>query len=471
MSATRLVAFNTLVQLIARAVTTVASFLVVGYLARYLGVEGYGQYTLIFAYLALFSVIVDFGFFLLQVREVTKYPDRASDILGNILSIKLLLSVVAFGGAYLAARVFYHDPVMIQGIAIGSVYQAALSLTLVPMSLFQAQLKMHKTAIVDIIARLSYLGLVIWGIHHNVGLLGIILMISAINLAGFLVQLAWAWPATPITPKWDFKYWQEFLIEAWPMGLVGMLSVLYFRIDTVMLGAIKGEYAVGIYGPPYRVLEVVLTIPTMFMSSVFPVFTRALAESRERALKIFSKSVGFLGIVGLPIAFGVMAVGTPFMIMMAGADFAASGIVLKILIWAAAISFFGAVTNYSLIAAGRQKDLVWPYLVAAVFNIIANLIAIPHYSYIGAAIVTVVTEAIAAGYVAVMAYREFKFKLPWAMLLKALISAAVMVGAIKSIGLTNLWLNIAIGGAIYLLLVACFKMVDKSIVKELIRLK
>ncbi|AKM84991.1 MAG: polysaccharide biosynthesis protein [candidate division Kazan bacterium GW2011_GWA1_50_15] len=466
-SATKKVAYNTVVQVISRVIITAISLVAIAYLTRYLGVSGYGQYTLIFAYLALLGVAVDFGFFLLQVREVTRHPGRESYVLGNVMGLKIALSLVVFGVGYILATAIYSDTTVQQGVLIGVLSQTALALLQVPISLFQARLQMRKVAIANIITRTVYLGLILWAVKNDLGLIGVLWVTAAANILALVGQWAWAMPLASLTPRWDFIYWFKFLREAWPLGVVTVVAMIYFKVDTVMLSMMKDSYAVGIYGAPYKVIEVLLTIPTIFMSSVFPVITQALTESRERAMRVFRKAFDAMSLVAWPLAIGTMMVATPLMTAIAGADFAVSGAPLKLLIWAAALSFVGATLNYSVIAAGRQSILVWPYLLATIFNIVTNWIFIPRYSYMGAAATTVATELLVVIYVAVVVYKELRFTPQWDVFLKAILGAVVMGGLLWWLGSANILINLGAGVVSYGLVLVTTRAVPKEVFKEL----
>ncbi len=469
MSDTKKIAYNTIVQIVARVVTTLASLVAIMYLTRYLGVEGFGQYTMIIAYLALFGIFADFGFFLLQVREVTQKPEQERYIVGNIFGLKLALCIGVFAVAYLASLFIYDNPVVTTGILIGGLMQSSIILAQVPVSIFQARLEMDRVALTNVLARIVYLGLVLWAVKQDMGLIGIMWISVAANVFAFAIQTIWVWRVSPIIPQWDFKYWKNFLVEAWPIGIVVILATIYFRIDTVMLSLMKGEWEVGIYGAPYKITEVVLTVPTIFMTSVFPVITKALDNNLARAQTIFKKAFDSMALLAAPLAFGVTIIGTPLMVMISGQDFAASGPALKLLIWAVAISYLGGVLNYSIVAAGKQRILVWPYLIATLFNVVTNLIVIPRYSYMGAAAVTVATELLVFILVLAAVYRIFKLFPGWSVFLKSLAGSVIMFAVLWWVNSDSIWINAVLGAAVYAVVIIVTKAVDKNIVRELLK--
>lgn len=469
MNDSRKVAYNTIVQIIARGITTLLSLVAIAFMLRYLGVEGFGQYTLIFAYLALAGVFVDFGFYLLQIREITKHPEQESEIAGNVFGLKLVLAVVVFALAYLGSLIFYDNSVISTGILIGAFSQGAMALALVPTSIFQARLQMQKVAVINVFARGLYLALILWGVSANIGLLGLILMTAISNIVMWGVNWLWANQLVRISPRWDLKYWAYFVKQALPLGVALVLSTIYFRIDTIMLGSMQGDYAVGIYGAPYKIMEVILSIATIFMASVFPVLTEAFAKNKERAQRIFERAYEVMHLLVWPIIFGILAVGTPLMVLIAGEDFRPSGAVIKILIFAVGLSFIGGTFNHTLIAAGKQKYLTLPYFIATVFNIVANWFIIPKYSYMGAAATTVATEFLVVIVILIIMRRVLRFAPTVKTPLKALASGGVMFGVLMLMGFENLFINIILGAVVYVGMLFITKAVDKQSIRELIK--
>ena len=457
MTDSRRVAYNTAVQIISRLITAAASVFIVGYLARYLGVAGMGQYNLIFAYLGLFGVVVDFGFFLLQVREIVRRPGEESYILGNLLGFKLALGAVVFGASYAVSLWIYDDPVLTTGILIGAISQAAISLAHIPTSLFQARLEMQKAALVNVVSRLAYVGAIWWAIQQNSNIIGIIWMVSLVNVLALGWQFIWAGTSVKIKPQWDWRYWLSFVREAAPLGVITVLAMLYFRIGTVILSLFQDTYAVGLYTTPQKLLDVVLTVPVIFMSSVFPVLTLALKHDVSRAKTIFQKAFNAAMIMGFPITIGGSLLATPLMVMIAGSDYAASGPVLEALIWVTLLSFAGSVFNYTIIAAERQQALVAPYLVATLFNIVANYLLIPHYSYFGAVFTTIITELLVIIWVAIIVKREFKFLPHPNIVIRAAVCAGVMGVVLWQTEGVNLFIRIGLAGLAYVGLLALSK--------------
>jgi len=468
LSNTSKIAFNTAIQLVGKAVTVATSIVIVAYLTRYLGVAGYGDYATIFAYLGIFGVVVDLGLFVIGVREIAKHPDQEATILSNMLGLKIVFGLAIFALAYGITWGLPYSHVIRQGILLGAVSQFFISLNQVPLGSFQANLVMYKATISDVIARFLMLGLVWWFVGHNGTVLDMVLTVVAANIVAFGMNILLMRANYWLRPEFNLKEWGKIIKEALPMGIIMVLGAIYFRIDTLMLAGIKGSEAVGIYSAPYKILEVLLVVPSIFMSSVLPVITAAMNRSVADAQIIFQKAFNFLSITALPLVAGTVIASTQIMLLIAGGDFVASGPLLKILVIALGGSFINSVMIYTMIAADQQKQLLVPYLGATIFNIVANLIVIPHYSYWGAALVTVVTEIwvlLASGY---LVLRKLKFKIKWRVFGLAFLSSVVMSGGLYFIRTENLIWLVVVGGVIYSSMMLLTKAVTKQELLEML---
>lgn len=468
MSVSRRIAGNTIIQVFSKVVTAATSALVLAYLARYLGVSGYGDYATVFAYLGIFGVLVDLGIFVTSVREIAKHPEQERAILGNVLGLRFVVGALVFAVAAAVAFLIPYHPIVRLGILVGAISQLFLVINQAPVSLFQARLIMHRAAIADIAGRLVLLALVWWFIWLHLGFIPMIWAVTASTVVTFIVSMALALKISPIWPQFDRAIWQRTLRLALPMGLVMILSTVYFRIDTVLLSVMKGSFDVGVYSAPYKILEVLLAIPTIFMSSVLPVMTKALDEhNKEHALGIFRRAFDFMSLASFPLVVGVILLSTPLMVLVAGADFAISGKVLSIIILTLAGSALNSVMIYTIIAAAEQRRLLLPYAIAVVFNLAANLIFIPRYSYMASSVITVLTEAwvlIAASY---LVAKYLKLTPAFGVFLKCLAASLIMGGAIWYFSDLNFWLKIALGAAVYAISILLMRAVKLKDVYEL----
>jgi len=205
------------------------------------------------------------------------------------------------------------------------------------------------------------------------------------------------------TIRFDFRFqWslvKVFLKESLPMGAILLLLTLDNKIDTVMLGLMKGSSAVGIYAVAYRFYDVLILGAAYLMNSLLPVLSRyANSQKRQGRIKfIYQKSFDVLLTLGLLVAFLAFSSASLLVKLITQerfTEFFGSTIVIRILSLAIFLSYFNHLTGYTIVALGKQR---WYFSVASsalVFNALANFFVIPQFSYYGAAIVTVLTEGL-----------------------------------------------------------------------------
>ena len=93
-SVRRRVASNTAVQVAGKGIVLAFGLASMAVLTRYLGPDDYGRYTLALMYMQLFGVLADVGLFTTVVREISKDRSRTDELVGNVLTLRLILAVV-----------------------------------------------------------------------------------------------------------------------------------------------------------------------------------------------------------------------------------------------------------------------------------------------------------------------------------------------------------------------------------------
>jgi len=398
MSLTQKVAFNTLVQIIGKLITTATTLALVVVLTNYLGVSGYGEYATIFSYVGFFSVFVDFGLYLIAVREIAKNEQEAEVIVGNILSLRFFLAFIVFGLAILISLFMPYSQLVKQGIMLASIALSFVILTQAFASIFQAQLKMHFFVLADVIGRLTVLGLVLVFVKLGRGLMYAVLAYVVGDLMMLLIAFFLANRLIKVRFHFHWPLIKKLAIFAFPLGIAGILGMIQFKIDILLLsflplkGGLSNMHEVGLYGVAYKVVEVLVAFPGMFVGSVFPILSNYLVTNPQKAKEVFQRAMNFLLLVALPLVVGGFLLAPKIILLMSGPAFIEAQLPLRILFFAIGFSFLGNLFGYSLIALNLQQKLVWVTLWASIFNVVTNLILIPYFSYKGAALTTVATE-------------------------------------------------------------------------------
>jgi len=157
------------------------------------------------------------------------------------------------------------------------------------------------------------------------------------------------------------------------------------------------------------------------------VLTSAWLEKRTADFhKILNKAYGFMVIIAIPFIVGTQFLAKNIMVVIAGEDFAPAGVVLRILIIAAGLVYFSVLMSHAIIAAGAQKKMIPAYIFTSVTALIGYFYFIPIYSYIGAAGMTIYSEAVMALFMFYYIKKIVGFKPHFDIIHRAGFSALIM---------------------------------------------
>jgi len=462
MSYTRKVAYNTTVQIIGKVMTTAISLVLIAALTRYLGVSGYGSYTTIFAFTQFFAVLADFGFFWFLLREISKPEAETSKIVNNVLTFRTILAATIFLVAFLVGLFIpqYHDIRYGIGIITAASFWQTLNGTYV--GIFQNKLRMDKASLTEVLGRVVIAAFVLYQIKIGATLNSILWSYFFGNMINFFLSAFLGRIYIHFRPAFDLKFWKVIFLECLPISIVSVLGIIYFKVDTVILSLMKTSTDVGIYGPPYKVLEILILLPGIFMGNVFPIFVNYLYSKDNRLNEAFQKAFDFLTISAVPVVIGVIFIAPRIINIIAGPEFisahtippvwgipATSSFALQILIIAVGLSFISHLFGFMVIALGKQTKLIWPNLAMVFFNVGLNLILIPKISYIGAAIVTVLTEACILLADWWIMRRNIDLKLNLRGLIKIAFAGIILGLSLNYFYFLNLWILIPLSGFVY----------------------
>ena len=406
MNTARKIAKNTVALTAASLVNIVIGFFFTMYVARYLGVQGYGVLSFAIAITSIFAIFTDIGLNKLAIREVARDRFLAGKYLGNLAVLKLILCVASFGLIALTVNLMHYPD---QTIYV--VYLVALSVVVNAFnstfySIFQAHERMEFVSAGQILTAILQLAVAIMAVSKGLSIIVIAssyLLASVITLGYSAVTsiLKFSRPSLQI----DFSFWKETLKEAWPFGLGMMFASIYYWMSSVMLSWLKGDEVVGLYSAAYKPALLFQFFPVAYSAAVFPVMSKFHSSSGESLRFTFEKSIKFMIIVAVPIGIGMTLLAGKIISLVFGSQFYQSIIALQILSWSAVFIFISLIFAQLFGALGKQATLAKVNGISALVNIGLNLSLIPKFSYVGASVATVVTEFAALAILYVLSFR------------------------------------------------------------------
>ena len=399
-TATRSVAKNTFLLTSGLMLGRVLALFVTKKMTPILGDEGLGIWFLANDVTVIMLTVTNYGLGVLLTREVTKRPEQSWSQLWAALRLRWLLGALSFGVLALYLR---GEPELVTLAVL--VTAAGLFLETTAMacdSVLQAHEKVQYQAVGQVASAVAYFGLAWWWLDQGHGLMGVIWANFASRGVRLLVMAPlmfwktgpWRRPL-PGEASPDLRW---MLRLGLPMFLATSFGILSYKVDTIMLFKMVGEAATGVYGLGHRALDILLILPNLFATAMFPALARYTQVSAEDTSRLAERSLRFMLIVALPLAWAMSLAARPVIEWFArgteGADpsqFADSITVLRLVIWGLPFQAANHMLNRTLVAADRERVFVLIGAAAVGMNVLLNAILIPRFGYYGAGAATVFT--------------------------------------------------------------------------------
>ncbi|KKP69139.1 MAG: Membrane protein involved in the export of O-antigen and teichoic acid [Candidatus Moranbacteria bacterium GW2011_GWE1_35_17] len=406
MALARKIAYNVVASTIAKVCATVLALVNIGFITRYLGVGGFGDYATVLAFLSFFGAILDLGLYSIATREISRNNADEKKIMSNVFSLRLLSSLALFIIAPLLFIFLPYSEDIKKGILIIALSYTFSSSYMVFNGVFQKNLRMDKVTITELLGKIIQVFFIILAVKNNWGFTAIIFSVLWSSMLTFGIVVFLSRKYIKFSLKFDFDYWKSFLKMSMPVGISALVTFLYFKMDTIMLSVLKGSEAVGIYNMAYKIIENITFFPGMIVGLILPLLSMYVFSDKVNFTKIINKTAKVFIIIIVPLIVGTLFLAEDIINIIGGKEFLISANALRVLIVALAFIFFGNLFNSILLSANLQNKLMHVLSFCAVFNIGLNFALIPKYSYMGAATVSLMTEFLV---VALTAYIVSKY--------------------------------------------------------------
>lgn len=368
--------------------------------ARRLGEAGLGQYAFMVAAVYLGNALTSFGTDMYLVREIA--ARRALGLLPPALLLQGALSAVFVAAIFLVApRLPRQSPEAVLALR-------TFSLTLFPLAFFTVcSAALRGLERMRTYATLSAAAVMLQVITVGVALApgGNVLdlarlLLLAQTLAALLAGVTCVMRIPGFKRVWQFS-WQGVppLVRASaPIALLGILGILYLRLNVYLLATLEGAAATGLYTAAARIVEAARLVPVAALGALFPLMARARRSPLTGVdIGVISLSWRALTLLSLALAM-VLAASAPFLIpRLFGPDFSPAIAVLQILAWSLIPSTLSTYFSLDLLALGEERRIALA-LVAALLVLVALASQwIPRFGPVGAASALLVAETAYAG--------------------------------------------------------------------------
>jgi O-antigen/teichoic acid export membrane protein len=355
-------------------------------LPRLLGLELYGQFSFALSLaLMVWQPLLELGLDLVITkwvsRERPQVIQQALILRGSMALLGLLLlPVLIFAGGDRAMLLLLYA------------YLVCISGQRVSFAIRRGQENMRLEGIVSAVQKMLAIAL-LFGFHSLSLALPLIapmaLLVSQMIATVWVAIVTWQdlCPARPFSV--NFSGLRQTAKEGILLGGVGLLGMLYFRVDSVMLGALVGELEVGKYNLAYRLIEGAIFLPSVIMMVGFP----RLAQTQQFKVT-FWRLFAVLSVTGIGVTFLLVAIAPRLIPLIYGSTFQETVPLLQVLAFTLLPIYLGHLATQGLVALDRQKLYLFFTLLAVLVNVSLNAWLIPPQGAMGAAIATCITETL-----------------------------------------------------------------------------
>lgn len=361
-------------------------------LARLLGVSEYGVLVGAGAAVSMVSQYSSLGCGFLFLRYVGPRHELFSRYWGSILSVTVIMGLLLTALLHFAGRTLLPATPVALLLSLALADCVCSQLTLCCGQIFQTYEKMRLTATLNMAtnaARMVLAGCWLFGVGHATATLwaytslGISFCTATAAICIVLYRFG--------SPTLDLSLILSRLGEGLIFSVSGSTTSAYNDLDKAMLGHYGMNAANGIYSMAYRVVDIAYLPIRSIHAAAFPRFfrhgTEGLAATERYAKTILRKTI----IIGLVVAVG-MAVLAPLAPLCIGKSFAPAVSAIR---WLALIPLFRCFhlsAGDAMAGAGYQRYRLAAQAILATANFGMNLYLIPHFSWQGAALASLITD-------------------------------------------------------------------------------
>lgn len=463
---------------IANLLVALGALILIPLLTKTVGAHDYGIWiqatitvTIVvsFAGLGLHAAMVRF---LAAEKSKKEIQEGFYSVISLVFFVSLIMSSLLIVFSDSIAESFFDGAT--QMVRITGFIILVWSLDLVCLSLFWAFGQMKKYSIFMIAWVCGEIGLIAYLVLNGYGIFHVLLGVLSIRAALFLILLFLIISQVGITRP-HFSRIREYLNFGLPTVPGNMAAWVVAVSDRYVIGYFLGVAPVGVYSAGYGLGSIPFMTATVLSFVLMPTLSKLYDERRMDEVRThLAYSLKYFLALAIPFVFGAVLLSKQVLSIFSTAEIAAQGWLIVPLV-ALSTLFFGvfAVIQHILILVKKTKILGATWVIAALVNLLLNIIIIPRIGIFGAAITTLIAYLLALGIVTYYSLREFKFHIDWRFIVKSLIASATMslaIWLIAPVGTLAVVLTIVAGVIIYgaiLLLLRGFKKEESKFFKGL----
>jgi O-antigen/teichoic acid export membrane protein len=387
---------DVVVQMVGRIGNLLLGMVVVITITRTLGVSGNGEWSTLITISMITGYLVDPGLQTTALRMAAADVREQAHWLGALVSVRLATGTLAAVLCFVVSAAVATGPSMV----IAGAFISATALTSPAQALavvFQLEVRNGRTiAFVTINSLVWTAGAALVALSGG-GLVAFAATFAGTSVFSTMVQAVYVWRRTPVLLQGVRRHRRQLMRVGLVVGLGSVLTIMYGKIDQILVLHYKGTDAAGLYGAAYSLLDRVQFLPGVLMTTIFPIVSAAWPANPDRAREAVQRVIGYMAVISFPALAFTISAARPLLVLMFGEQFAPAADALEVLMAAFILTCFGYVSGSLAVVVDRQQRFVLIATGGLLFNLVANVLLLPRYGYIAAAWITLATEVLVIG--------------------------------------------------------------------------
>jgi O-antigen/teichoic acid export membrane protein len=416
------------------------------YVSRTLGPVGVGKVQFIVSFATYFSLVAALGIPIYGIREIAKYKNdkaKLNSTFSELFTIYFVTSAalsLLYLGIILSVPYFAPD----RQLYLSSVLLVILGFSAIDW--LYAGLEQFKViAVRSVLIRLVSLALMFIFIRHHSDYYVYLLIIIFTTLAGNLVNVMLLRNNVKVSFK-GLNFKQHFTPLLFIFGTT-IATSMYTMLDTVLLGFLSDDKAVGLYSAAVKLSKIVIPVVTSLGIILVPKISKSLADNDvPETQSLLSKSFEFIAFFSVPMGFGLALLAPELITAFSSSSFLEGTLSMQVLATLPFLIGFGYFFGFQvLLPGGKDKEMLMSVIGGVISCLALNFLLVPHYKQFGASLANVGSEAVVTLLYVYFAKKHYTFKYPLKPILAAFACSFLFYPIITLLRTYNLNLFVLIG--------------------------
>lgn len=452
-----------------------SSLILLPFLTKNLSIQDYGVWIQFTTTVMFIPLLINMGLPYSMNRFLPSEKDKKNiqEGLYSITFILLFISLIALILIIIFSRelamALFNDNIYISlvlsvSILINCVWSSFISFfkTFQQMKAYSIFSVIQVYFTVGAVILLLYLGYGISGVLTGYLIVQIIVLLFTVYFV--IHQIGFSFP--------KFRNVKEYLSFGIPT-VPGNLS--YWMVDAsdcYIIGIILGTTFVGYYAPGYTLGNIIIMFMMPFAVLLTPLLSVYYDQGQINKVKLYlNYSLKYFLLLSIPATFGLSLLSKPLLIILSTPEIANNGYMITPIVALSTLMYgIYGIISHILILEKKTKIIGYMWIIAAIINLVLNLLFVPIYGILAAAFMTLIAYAFTFLVSWYYSLKFLKFKFDYIFLMKCLFASLLMsifIIFMNPINFLGIIITIVISSIIYIVIILLLKGIDKKEIKFL----